>query len=166
MGRHKASVVLPSIPDCMLQLWDKLGRLDWEGFTMLQFHCDVIFTQWTLVARIVSSARQGTRSQGGTLSKSLPGFLSLFFFLPAKACGWLVLRLLCVFSVCWYIYLCVRTYHVRNNYVTYTVAMRPCLSRRLLCVATMNSVATIMSSLAQLRVRDRSIGQPKALGRG
>jgi len=27
--------------------------------------------------------------------------------------------------------------------------------RRLLCVATINSVATIMSSLAQLRVRDR-----------
>jgi len=59
-----------------------------------------------------------------------------------------------------YIYLCVRTYHVHNNYVTYIVAMRPCLSRlrqfrRLLCVATMNSVATILSSLAQLRVRDR-----------
>jgi len=84
------------------------------------------------------------------------------FYQPAarEAHGWLVLRLLCVFHVCWYIYLCVRTYHVRNNYVTYIVAMRPCLSqlrhfRRLLCVATMNSVATIMSSLAQLRVRDR-----------
>ena len=23
------------------------------------------------------------------------------------------------------VYMCVRTYHVRNNYVTYTVAMRP-----------------------------------------
>ena len=26
--------------------------------------------------------------------------------------------LLCVFRVCWYMYLCIRTYHVRNNYVT------------------------------------------------
>ena len=25
--------------------------------------------------------------------------------------------------------MCVRTYHVRNNYVTYIVAMRPCFSR-------------------------------------
>jgi len=37
----------------------------------------------------------------------------------------LVLRLLCCFRVCWYIYMCVHTYHVRNNYVTYIVAMRP-----------------------------------------
>ena len=46
------------------------------------------------------------------------------------------------------VYMCVCTYHVCNNYVTYIVAMRPCFSglrqfRRLLCVA-------IMSSLAQL----------------
>jgi len=50
--------------------------------------------------------------------------------------------------------MCVRTYHVRNNYVTYIVAMQPStlvdfgsLIRRLLCVAA-------MSSLPQLRVRD------------
>jgi len=50
------------------------------------------------------------------------------FFYQLAACevrGRLVLRLLCVFCVCWHIYLCVRTYHVRNNYVTYIVAMRP-----------------------------------------
>ena len=47
-----------------------------------------------------------------------------------------------------YIYMCVRTYHVRNNYVTYIVAMRPYLSRPwLLCVAA-------MSRLPQLRLRD------------
>jgi len=51
-----------------------------------------------------------------------------------------------------YIYMCVRTYHVRNNYVTYIVAMRPYFSRlrqfrRLLCVAPINS-------LPQLRLRD------------
>ena len=51
-----------------------------------------------------------------------------------------------------YICMCVRTYHVRNNYVTYIVAMRPYFSRRrlrqfrrLLCVAA-------MSSLPQLRL--------------
>ena len=48
--------------------------------------------------------------------------------------------------------MCIRTYHVRNNYVTYIVAMRPYLSRlrqfrRLLCVAA-------MSSLPQLGLRD------------
>jgi len=36
----------------------------------------------------------------------------------------LILRLLCVFHVC----LCVPTYHVLNNYVTYIVAMRPYFS--------------------------------------
>jgi len=41
---------------------------------------------------------------------------------------WLVLKLLCVFRVCIF-YLCVRTYHMCNNYVTYIVSMRPCLSR-------------------------------------
>ena len=53
-----------------------------------------------------------------------------------------------------YICMCVRTYHVRNNYVTctYIVAMRPYFSqlwqfRRLLCVAA-------MSSLPQLRLQD------------
>jgi len=53
---------------------------------------------------------------------------STFYQLAAReVSGRLVLRLLCVFRVCWYIYLCVRTYHVCNNYVTYVVAMRPCL---------------------------------------
>ena len=37
-------------------------------------------------------------------------------------------RLLCGFCVCRNIYLCVRTYHVCNNYVTYIVAMRPYFS--------------------------------------
>ena len=73
-----------------------------------------------------------------------------------KARGQLVLRLLCGFRVCIYIYvcMCVRTYHVRNNYVTYIVAMRPSTYfsrlwqfRWLLCVAA-------MSSLPQLRLRD------------
>jgi len=55
-------------------------------------------------------------------------------------------------------YLCVHIYHVRNNYVTYFVAMWPCFGRlrqfrRLLCIATMSSVAT-MSNLAQLQVQD------------
>jgi len=63
----------------------------------------------------------------------------------------LVLRLLCRFRVCISVDLCVHTYHVRNNYVTYIVAMRPYLSRlrqfrRLLCVAA-------MSSLPQLRLQ-------------
>jgi len=54
--------------------------------------------------------------------------------------------------VCIYLSLCVCTYHVCNNYVTYIVAMRPYLNRlrqfrRLLCAAT-------MSSPAQLRVWD------------
>jgi len=49
--------------------------------------------------------------------------------------------------------MCVRTYHVHNNYVTYVVAMRLYFSllrqfRRLLCVAA-------MSSLPQLRLRDK-----------
>jgi len=44
--------------------------------------------------------------------------------------------------------MCVCTYHVRNNYVTYIVAMRPYFGRlQLLCVAA-------MSSLPQLRLRD------------
>jgi len=46
--------------------------------------------------------------------------------------------------VCIYICMCVRTYHVHNNYVTYIVAMQPYFSR-LLCVAA-------MSSLPQLRL--------------
>ena len=51
-----------------------------------------------------------------------------------------------------YIYMCIRTYHVRNNYITYIVAMQPYFSRLrqfrwLLCVAA-------MSSLPQLRLQD------------
>jgi len=54
--------------------------------------------------------------------------------------------------ICISVYLCVRTYHVRDNYVTYIAAMRPYFSRprqlrRLLYVAA-------MSSLPQLRLRD------------
>jgi len=38
--------------------------------------------------------------------------------------------------------MCVRTYHVRNNYVTYIVAMRPYYYFiRLLCVAAMRGSA-------------------------
>ena len=45
------------------------------------------------------------------------------FYQPAMrfACGQLVLRLLCGFHIC----MCVRTYHVCNNYVMYIVTMRP-----------------------------------------
>ena len=87
----------------------------------------------------------------------LPTVTSLcwVYYQPAAhfACSWLVLRLLCgLHSNFVYIYLCVRTYHVRNNYVTYIVAMRPYFSRlrqfrRLLCVAA-------MSILPQLRLWD------------
>jgi len=61
--------------------------------------------------------------------------LTCFFNQPAthEARGRLVLRLLCGFCVCIYIYIyicmCVCTYHVRNNYVTYIVAMRPYFGR-------------------------------------
>ena len=78
---------------------------------------------------------------------------SNFYQLAARfARGRLVLRLLCGFHVCWYIYLCIHTYHVHNNYVTYIVALQPYFSRvwqfrRLLCVAA-------MSSLSQLRLQD------------
>ena len=70
------------------------------------------------------------------------------YYKPREARGQLVLRLLCCFHVC----LCVHTYHVCNNYVTNIVAMWPYFNwlwqlRRLLCVAT-------MISLAQLRVQD------------
>jgi len=54
------------------------------------------------------------------------------------------------------VYLCVRMYAIITSRT-----LLPCDLdfdediRRLLCVATMSSIATIMSSLAQLRVRDR-----------
>jgi len=75
-------------------------------------------------------------------------------FYQLAACfvrGQLVLRLLCHFRVCISVNLCVRTYHVRNNYVTYIVAMQPYFIRlqqfrRLLCEAA-------MSSVPQLRLR-------------
>jgi len=60
------------------------------------------------------------------------------FYQPAsRAAGWLVLRLLCGFRIC--VYICVHTYHVYNNYITYIVAMRSYFSRlrqfrQLLCV--------------------------------
>jgi len=34
-----------------------------------------------------------------------------------------------LFRVCIYLFLCVRTYHVRNNYIMHIVAMRPYLSQ-------------------------------------
>ena len=59
-----------------------------------------------------------------------------------------------------YIYLCVCTYHVRNNYVTYIVAMRPYFSRlcdsalrRLLCVAAMSSYDFEMDTEKQRQSR-------------
>ena len=73
------------------------------------------------------------------------------FYQPAahEACG-LVLRLLCIFCVCLYLHvcMCVHTYRVHNNYVMYIVAMRPYFNRlgqftRLLCVATMSSLAQL-----------------------
>jgi len=66
---------------------------------------------------------------------------SSFFYQPA-ARGRLVLRLLCGFRVCWYIYV---------RHVVYIVAMRPYY----LDGCFVYGVATT-SSLAQLRVRDGS----------
>ena len=40
-----------------------------------------------------------------------------------EASGRLVLRLLYVFCVCFLVGLCIPSYHVRNNYITYIVAM-------------------------------------------
>jgi len=66
-----------------------------------------------------------------------------------EARGRLVLRLLCGFRVC--MCMCICTYHVRNNDVTYIVAMRSNTRLRqfrwLLCVAG-------TSGLPQLRLRD------------
>ena len=60
----------------------------------------------------------------------------------AKSCQFSVLITLPFprLYICISVYLCVRTYHVCDNYVTYIVAMRPYFSRprqlrRLLCVA-------------------------------
>jgi len=81
-----------------------------------------------------------------TTVKKLP----LSFYQPAarEAHGRLVLRLLCRFRVCISVNLCVRTYHVRNNYVTYIVARRPYLCNLDGCLAL-----AAMSSLPQLRLR-------------
>ena len=81
-------------------------------------------------------------------------FLQVNFFTSqprASVRSRLALRLLCRFCVC----MCVRTYHVCNNYVTYIVARRSYRLtlvdfgnlRWLFCVAA-------MSSLSQLRLRD------------
>ena len=69
------------------------------------------------------------------------------FYQPAmhEVCGQLVLRLLFIFCICLYVYLCVPTYHMRNNYVTYIVAMQPYFSQ----LWQFRQLAT-MSSLAQL----------------
>ena len=70
-----------------------------------------------------------------------------FFVLSYIACPrYLYIRVYRLYDMC------VRTYHMRNNYVTYTVAMRPNFSRllqfkRLLCIAA-------MSSLPQLQLQD------------
>ena len=65
------------------------------------------------------------------------------FYQPAtcKACGRLVLRLLYSFCVCLYLGLCVPTYHLHNNYITYIAAIWLDFiwlwqSRLLLCVST------------------------------
>ena len=65
-----------------------------------------------------------------SFQKNVPNF-SVNFYQPAVhfTRGRLVLRLLCGFHVYIYIYMCVRTCHVRNNYVTYIVAMQPYFSR-------------------------------------
>ena len=59
-----------------------------------------------------------------TFNKQNSGKSTLnLFYQPAthEAHGRLILRLLCGFRICWYIYIYmyVRTYHMRNNYVTY-----------------------------------------------
>jgi len=82
-----------------------------------------------------------------TLTEELWLPLQCHFYKPAARFtrGQLVLRSLCGFRICIYIYMCVHTYHVHNNYVTYIVAMRPYFSqlrqfRRLFCVAAMSSL--------------------------
>ena len=78
-----------------------------------------------------------------------PSLLELCHFLPAgrtlrarPAGPKITLRFLRLYI---YICMCVHTYHVHNNYVTYIVAMQPYFSRlrqfrRLLCVAAMSSL--------------------------
>ena len=51
------------------------------------------------------------------------------------------------------VYLCVRTYHMHNNYVTYIVTMRPYFSR-LRQIKQLLSCVAAMSSLPQLPLRD------------
>jgi len=85
-------------------------------------------------------------------SKEPPVLLLLLPATTHKAQSQLVLRLLNVFHVCVYLGLCICTYHVRNNYVTYIVAMQFYFSQLrqfgwLLCEAT-------ISSLPQLQVQD------------
>ena len=96
----------------------------------------------------------GVKEFSMSMILNIPYILTYFYYQPAarEARSWLVLRLLCGFHVCIYICVCVCTYHVCNNYVTYIVAVRPYFSRLrqfrwLLYVAA-------MSSLPQLRLRD------------
>ena len=51
------------------------------------------------------------------------------------------------------VYMCIHTYHVRNNYITYIVAMQPYFSRLWKFRRLLSCVAA-MSSLPQLRLRD------------
>ena len=52
--------------------------------------------------------------------------------------------------------MCVRTYHMRSNYLMYIVAMLPYVSQlgRLLCVATMSSVALLKGQDDHLEVEE------------
>ena len=71
----------------------------------------------------------------------LQQFILVVSFLPAGHA-----RFAFSASVSIYVSLCVRTYHMHNNYIMYIVAVRPYLSRLrqfrwLLCVATVSSLA-------------------------
>ena len=78
----------------------------------------------------------------------------------------IALRFLYLFAY-WSVGLCIPTYHVLNNYVTYIVAMRLHFSglwqsRQLLCAATMSSLEQFMS----LREVVRNRGNVDATMRG
>ena len=125
--------------------------------------CDWFMSLWTCMLRksvfktlshrcTQTHAHRHTHTHTHTHAHKTPSWVSLIFTSrPHASCAAtgpkITLRFLRLL-----VYMCVRTYHVCNNYVTYIVAMRPCFSglrqfRRLLCVA-------IMSSLAQLWVWD------------
>ena len=132
----------------------------WQTYTFNQrkYHGHILRASCVVRLITISAALTRARHTGGshTLSRARVTQLKLalsgwaIYYQPAARFvrGRLVLRLLCRFCVC----MCVRTYHVHNNYVTYIVAMQPYFSRlrqfrRLLCVAA-------MSSLPQLRLWD------------